>query len=92
MQFVFFEIRNSLLSLQPQFTQLMEKKFLKLYILSFVLFSDFMMFAQPGDESDGGDLEDDDAPQAPINGKLMWLAIAGILFAMYVYRRNRKTA
>lgn len=69
----------------------MKKDLLKLYILGFVLFSDFLLFAQPGDESDGGDpLEDEDAPQAPINGKLIWLALAGVLFALYVYKNNRK--
>ncbi|HEX9979778.1 MAG TPA: hypothetical protein VGB50_04345 [Flavobacterium sp.] len=69
----------------------MKKNFLNFYIFSIVLFSDFVMFAQPGDESDGGDLEDDDAPQAPVNGKLIWLALAGILFAIYTYKARRKT-
>ncbi|HEY0091391.1 MAG TPA: hypothetical protein VGB43_02800 [Flavobacterium sp.] len=72
----------------------MKKNFLQLYIFITVLFSDFIMFAQggPGDDDTGGGLEDDDAPQAPINGKLLWLAIAGILFAIYVYKTRRKTA
>ena len=70
----------------------MKKNFLNFYIFAIVLFSDFVMFAQPGDDSDGGDLEDDDAPQAPINGKLIWLAIVGILFAVYTLRRKSRTA
>jgi len=70
----------------------MEKNFFKFYIVSILLFSDFIMFAQPADESDGGNLEDADAPQAPINGKLLWLAVAGILFAIYSYRKNKKVA
>ena len=70
----------------------MKKNFFKIYILVTVLFSDFILFAQPGDESDGGNLEGDDAPQAPISGKLIWLAIAGILFAIYTYRKKREVA
>lgn len=69
----------------------MKKGLLKLYILGFVLFSDFVLFAQPSSESDEGDpLEDEDAPQAPINGKMIWLALVGILFAFYIYKTNRK--
>ena len=70
----------------------MKKNFLQFYILVTVLFSDFLMFAQPGDESNGVPLESDDAPQAPIDGKLIWLAITGLLFAMYVYNNRRKEA
>ena len=68
----------------------MKKNLLNIYIFTFVLFSDFIMFAQPGDDDTGGGLEDDDPPPAPINGKLIWLAVAGILFAIYMYRNNRK--
>jgi hypothetical protein len=50
------------------------------------------MFAQPGNDNPGGDLEDDDPPQAPINGKLIWLAITGILFALYVYKSKKREA
>jgi hypothetical protein len=48
------------------------------------------MFAAPGDDSDNGNLEDNDAPAAPINGKLIFLAIAGIIFAFYTFRKYRK--
>ena len=68
----------------------MKNKILNFYLLAFVLFSDFKLFAQPGYESDEENLEDDEeAPQAPISGKLIWLALTGILFAYYIYRRNR---
>ncbi|HLA56418.1 MAG TPA: hypothetical protein VK623_09975 [Flavobacterium sp.] len=72
----------------------MKKNLFNIYIFSVVMFSDFIMFAQPGDDSDPGDdpVEGDDAPQAPINGKLLWLAIVGILFAIYTYRNNKKEA
>jgi hypothetical protein len=71
----------------------MKKNLLNIYIFTFVFLSDFVMFAQePGDEDDNGDLEGGDELPVPINGKLLWLAILGILFALYVYRRDRKEA
>lgn len=69
----------------------MKHKLLSFYLLAFVLLSDFRLFAQ-GEESDQGNLQDDgdtDAPQAPINGKLILLAITGLAFAFYVYRRHQ---
>ena len=70
----------------------MKKKFIQFYIIAVVMFSDFKSFAQggPGDDDEGGGLEDDDAAPLPINGKLIWLAIAGILFAFYMYKRHRQ--
>ena len=66
------------------------KKLMKFYLLAFVLFSDFVVFAQPGDG--GGDLGGEDpVPVAPINGQLMVLAILGIAFVIYTYRKNKKT-
>ena len=53
------------------------------------------MFAQePGDTADPAEepLEGEDAPAAPINGKLILLAITGILFAYYIYKRERRAA
>ena len=71
----------------------MKKNLLRFYILTIVLFSDYMMFAQgPGDENGDGDLEGDDTPAAGINSKLIYLAIVGILFAVYTYRKNRRVA
>jgi len=74
---------------------MMKQNLYKLYFLSFFLLVDFMAFADdiPGDDDGtGGGLEGDDPEPAPINGKLIWLAIAGILFALYVFKRSRKTA
>ena len=70
------------------------KNLFKLYILSFVLLSDFVAFAQPGDDDDGGGggLEGGDPEPAPINSKLIVLAILGLLFVLYTYRKNRRTA
>ena len=68
----------------------MKNTLLKFYITSFCLFTDFIMFAAPGDDSDNGNLEDNDAPAAPINGKLILLAIAGIIFAFYTFKKSRE--
>ncbi len=43
------------------------KSLFKFYILVIVLFSDFMLFAQPGDDDGSGGLEGEDTPAAPIN-------------------------
>ena len=61
------------------------KKLMKFYILAFVLFSDFVVYAQ-GDPNEG----DDPPPGAPINGQIMALAILGILYVIYTYRKNKK--
>ncbi len=67
------------------------KKLLKFYAVAFVLLSDFAVFAQPGDEDTGGGLEGNDPQPAPINGKLIYLALLGTLFVLYIYKKNRKT-
>lgn len=68
-------------------------RYLKVYIFLTVLLSDFLMFADddPGtgveDETGdtGGSVED-----VPVNGKLIWLAIVGIAFSFYYFRRNQQ--
>ncbi len=70
----------------------MRQNLTKLYFLTFFLLIDFVAFAQPGNDDENGDLEGDDPAPAPINGKLIWLAIVGIVFAYYAFRRTRKTA
>ena len=59
---------------------------MKFYLLAFVLFSDFVVFAQ----GEGGVGEEDDPTYAPINGQLMVLAILGISFVIYTFRKNKK--
>lgn len=65
-----------------------KKNLFNWYIIATMMLVDFVAFAQggPGDDDDDGGLEDDDAPPVPINGKMIWLAVAGILFALYIYR------
>ena len=69
------------------------KNVYKFYLLTFVLFSDLVMFAQPGpgDDDGGGGLEGGDPAPVPINNKLIILAIMGILFIIYTFRKNKKT-
>lgn len=68
----------------------MKNTLLKIYILSFFLLSDFIVFAQLPVEDEDGELQDDDLPGTPINGKLIWLAIAGILFAVYTFKKRKQ--
>lgn len=70
----------------------MRKKLFNLYLISFFLLVDFVAFAQPGDDDGSGGLEGDDAPPAPINGKLLWLGIVAIIYAFYSIRKNRRIA
>ncbi len=71
----------------------MKKILLTSFFTIFFLSLDFIAFAQPGGpgtDSDGGDLEgDDELPGTPINGKLVWLAIIGVAFAYYTYKKTR---
>jgi hypothetical protein len=66
----------------------MNNKLLSLYTLCFFLLNDFIIFAQ-GDGNEDGDLENPD-PALPIDGKLIWLGIIGIIFAFYIYRSKTK--
>lgn len=71
----------------------MTNKFLKIYLFMFVLFSDFILFAQ--DEDPGTGFEDEEGgtggsvEDAPINGKLIWLAVIAVAFAFFYYRKNK---
>lgn len=63
--------------------------------MSFVLLSDFLTYAQPGDDDgsgSGGGVEGGDPEPAPINSKLILLAIAGTLFVIYTFRKSQKQA
>lgn len=66
----------------------MKNTLLKIYIFSFFLLSDFIIYAQLPVDDEDGELQEDD-PVVPINGKLFWLAVAGILFAIYTFRKRK---
>ena len=65
------------------------KNFIKLYLFAFFFLSNFAIYAQ-GDEDNNGNLEGNDPPNAPINSKLIFLLIFGIILAFYAFKRNRK--
>ena len=50
--------------------------------------SNFVVFAQ-GDDDSGGGLEGDDPAPTPINGKLLYLGIAGVFFAIYSFKKYK---
>ncbi|WP_293871623.1 hypothetical protein [Flavobacterium sp.] len=58
--------------------------------MSIILLSDFVTFAQPGSDDGGGGLEGTDPAPAPINSKLVLLAITGVCFVLYTFRKNKK--
>ena len=57
-------------------------------MLAFFLVSDFVMFAQVGNDDASDDLEGGD--NLPINSKLIYLGLAGIAFAFYLYNRKKQ--
>ncbi|QYJ68291.1 hypothetical protein [Flavobacterium litorale] len=70
----------------------MRKLFLNLYVFIFLIASDYVMLAQsPGDEdgSGPGGVEGDD-PVAPINGKIILLAVAAVAFAYYYFAKKKE--
>lgn len=62
------------------------KKIFKYCAIAFVLLSDFAIYAQVLPEDPlGGD------PQpAPINSKLILLAIIGVVYILYIFRKNKR--
>lgn len=71
----------------------MKSNVLKWYMFAFLFVSEFIMFAQPGDEAENeadAPLEGTDPPPTPINAKLIILAIAAIIFSVAYYRRNKQ--
>ncbi len=68
----------------------MKKNMVKYYLCLVFLFVEFTAFCQdfPSEDEDG-DLQGDDAAPVPINGKIIWLGIAAILFSLYKFRNYR---
>lgn len=67
------------------------KNLFKLYLLSFILLSDFMIYAQPSTDDGSGGVEGNDPPVAPINSKLIFLALIGLVFVFYNFKKRLKT-
>jgi hypothetical protein len=68
----------------------MKKTMLKYFLCLVCLMTEFTAFCQdfPTDDEDG-DLQADDAAPVPINGRIIWLVAAGVLFAYYKVRNQR---
>lgn len=60
----------------------MKTSILKIYVVVFCLLSNFALFAQPVEET---------PEDTPINGMVIWLAMAGIVTAFFVLRKKAKT-
>ena len=61
----------------------------KIFLTLFYILSTAVMFGQ-GTGSDDGDLEGNDPPAAPINSKLILLALVGVIFAIYTFKNQKK--
>lgn len=68
----------------------MKIKLFEFTLTCFFIMSNVIMFAQPGNDDDNGGLEDDDPPAAPISGKLLILAFVAIVYAFYIFHKQRK--
>jgi len=73
----------------------MKNNLLKWYVFAFLMVSGFVMFAQDptngsgiGENVEGGG--DENPGVAPINAKLLLLAIVGISFAFYYYKKMQQ--
>jgi hypothetical protein len=75
----------------------MKAKLTKITFLTYLLLTNFILFAK----DDGGDILGDgnvengptDPPEvAPINSQLIWLLILGLAFAYYLYKTKKVKA
>lgn len=64
----------------------MKSNLLKFYATLMMAFISFISYADPLNPP-----ADDDPPPAPINTKLIWLAVVGIVFAFYYFNQKSKT-
>jgi len=65
----------------------MKKNLLKWSLLAFMLVSNLVVFAQTGPAQPQPDVEGDDVP---LDGALIYLAIVGIMFAVYYFSKMQK--
>lgn len=64
----------------------MKSHLLKIYATLASAFVSFVSYADPFDPP-----AEDDLPAAPINTKLIWLAMIGIAFAFYYFNQKSKS-
>lgn len=65
----------------------MKSNLFKIYATVLMAFISFLSIAQPVDPP-----ADDDPPASPINTKLIWLAVVGVSFAFFYFRKQIKTS
>lgn len=71
----------------------MKNKLVYLTVLGIVLFNTMTTFAQGvGDDDDGGGLEGNDPPVAPIDTKLYVLTFIALVYGYYLLKRNKQKA
>lgn len=68
------------------------KKIFKLYLLTFFILTDFIAFAQPGEDDGTGGLEGNDPAPAPINSKLILLLLTGMIYAIVKIKKHKKVS
>lgn len=71
----------------------MKNNLFKILAFTFLLLTDFVVFAQgPGTQDESLDNLEGGDTAAPINAKLVWLGVAAIVFAIYSFKRKPKQA
>ncbi len=82
----------------------MKAKIIKIGLLSYLLLTNFILFAKDGggdvlgdgiienNDPGGGGTGGDDTPVAPINAQLIWLVFLGVAFAYYLYKTKKVKA
>ena len=64
----------------------MKSNLFKFYATLMLAFVSFLSYADPVDPP-----ADEDPLPAPINTKLIWLAIVGVFFAFFYFKKQTKT-
>ena len=77
----------------------MKAKIIKIGLLSYLLLTNFILFAKDGggDVLGDGNMENSEEPAeppfiAPINSQLIWVAFLGIAFVYYLYKTKKVKA
>jgi hypothetical protein len=72
----------------------MKAKLIKLGFLTYLLLTNFILFAKDngGDILDDGNVENNEPPVAPINNVIIILVIISLAFAFYLYKTKKVKA